>query len=188
MAVLGGSWRCLVAATAVVCLTRPVSPAAQAAAAPSQIEANLRAVFLFNFSKYVTWPAAGISERSPSEIRICVTRNDGFFSLLKAAVQGEDVDGRPLLPVALDGLDDARTCQILYVGDGQTADARAWLAAVRGRQVLTVADGELSDEVVIAFVRDDNRIRFDINRASAGKRGLNVSSKLLRLARQVRNR
>jgi hypothetical protein len=59
---------------------------------------------------------------------------------------------------------------------------------VRGHQVLTVADGALNDETVIAFVRDDNRIRFDINRASASRRGLNVSSKLLRLARQVKDR
>ena len=53
--------------------------------------------------------------------------------------------------------------------------------------VLTVADGPLTDETVIAFVRDDNRLRFDINRASASRRGLSVSSKLLRLARQVRD-
>ena len=37
--------------------------------------------------------------------------------------------------------------------------------AVRGAQVLTVADGALTDDTVIAFVRDSNRIRFDINRA-----------------------
>jgi len=152
------------------------------------IEANVKAVFLFNFSKYVTWPAAGIGERSPSDVRICVTANDGFFSLLKAAVEGEAVDGKPLVPVALDGLDDAKTCQILYIGDSQTPDAKAWLSVVRGVQVLTVADGELSDETVIAFVRDDNRIRFDINRAAADRRNLNVSAKLLRLARKVRDR
>ena len=57
-----------------------------------------------------------------------------------------------------------------------------------GSQVLTVADGTFTDDTVIAFVRDDNRIRFDINRAAASRRSLNVSSKLLRLARQVRDR
>ena len=59
---------------------------------------------------------------------------------------------------------------------------------VRTGQVLTVADGALNDETVITFVRDDNRIRFDINRAAADRRNLNVSAKLLRLARQVRDR
>lgn len=174
----------LTAALLVVCLQ--VAPAS--AQSPPRIEANLKAVFLFNFSKYVTWPAVAIGERSPAEVRICTTANDSFFALLKAAVQGEAVDGRPLVPVALDGLDDARTCQILYVGDSQSPDARAWLGAVRNRQVLTVGDGRLTGDLVIAFVRDDNRIRFDINRAAAAQRNLHISSKLLRLARQVRDR
>ena len=92
------------------------------------------------------------------------------------------------MPVALDGLDDAKTCQILYVGDSQTPMRKRGSRRCAAAQVLTVADGALTDDTVIAFVRDDNRIRFDINRAAAGRRNLNVSAKLLRLARQVRDR
>ena len=187
MALLALARRFPILAATVVCLASARAAAAQAQTAA--IEANVKAVFLYNFSKYVTWPPVVLGERSPAEVRICVTADDGFFALLKEAVQGETIDGKPLLPVALTGLDDARTCQILYVGDARTPDARAWLNAVRGSQVLTVADGEmLRDEPVIAFVRDDNRLRFDINRAAASRHGLNVSAKLLRLARQVRDR
>ena len=168
----------------VVCLSLGQFVAAQQ---EPPIEANAKAVFLYNFVKYVAWPSAA-GEPRPADVRICVTANDAFFALLQAAVQGEAVDGRPLQPVALDGLDDAKTCQILYIGDPQTPDAKAWLTAVRGHQVLTVADGVLNDETVIAFVREDNRIRFDISRASASRRGITVSSKLLRLARQVKDR
>jgi hypothetical protein len=171
---------------AAVCLSAAGRAAAQPASTP--IEANVKAVFLFNFAKYVSWPPIVVGERSPGDVRVCVTANDSFFTLLKTAVQGEDVDGRPLVPVALDGLDAARTCQILYVGDAQSADAKAWLTAVRGLQVLTVADGALTDDTIISFVRDENRVRFDINRAAASRRGLNVSAKLLRIARQVRDR
>jgi YfiR/HmsC-like len=185
MALLGLS-RCLVvAATAAACLAADATLVAQPAV---PIEANVKAVFLFNFSKYVTWPPATIGERSPAEVRICVTANDGFFTLLKGAVQGEDIDGKPLVPVALEGLDDAKSCQILYVGDAHGPEASAWLSAVRGQQVLTVGDGALTDDIVIALVRENSRIRFDINRASASRRNLNISSKLLRLARQVRDR
>lgn len=186
MAFLARSRAWLVVTTVVVCTTSVVRVAAQAQAGAT--EANVKAVFLFNFTKYVTWPAMAIGERSPSEIKVCVTADDSFFSLLKAAVQDEDIDGKPLAAVALDGLDAARTCQILYVGAANSLDAKAWLDAVRGRQVLTVGDGSLNDETVIAFVREENRIRFDINRAAAARHGLSVSSKLLRLARQVRDR
>ena len=151
-------------------------------------EANVKAVFLFNFSKYVSWPGAAVGERSPSEIRICVPAENEFFVRLRSVVQGEDIDGKRLQPVALAGLDDAKECQILFVGDANSLDGKAWLSAVRGRQVLTVGDGPLNDDTVIAFIRDQNRIRFDINRAAAASRGLNVSAKLLRLARQVKDR
>jgi hypothetical protein len=187
MALLATRRACVVAIVALACLARAAMASAQAAT--PQIEASVKAVFLYNFAKYVTWPATGsIGERSPAEIRICVTGSGEFFNLLKTAVQDEDVDGRPLVPVALDGLDAARTCQILYVGDTRSPDARAWLSAVRGRQVLTVGDGETGNDTVIGFVRENNRLRFDINRATAGRHGLNVSSKLLRLARQVKDR
>jgi hypothetical protein len=152
------------------------------------LESNLKAVFLFNFAKYVTWPAVQMGERSPQGIRVCVTADDDFFGLLKAAIQGEEVDGKPMQPVALTGLDEARGCQILYVGDVTTADARAWLGAVRTAQVLTVGDGATNDEPVISFVREETRVRFDVNRAAAGRHGVNISAKLLRLARQVKDR
>ncbi len=172
--------------TALSCLA--IGPTLSAQTRSAAIEANIKAVFLFNFSKYVTWPAIKMGERSPAELRICVPGSDSFFPILEAAVQGEAVDGKPLHPVALDGLDDARSCQILFVGDSQTGDAQDWLAAVRNLQVLTVAEGALTDDTVIAFVRDGDRVRFDINRGAAARRGLNVSSKLLRLARQVRDK
>ena len=177
------SWLAVI--TIVVCTAWRATANAQT---PSSVEANIKAVFLFNFAKYVTWPTVGIGERSPTGIRICVTADDTFFTLLKSAVEGEDVDGKPLEPLALTGLDEARSCHILFVGDANSPDGKAWLTAVRGHQVLTVGNGPLNDETVIAFIREDNRIRFDINRAAAGRHQLAVSAKLLRLARQVRDR
>jgi hypothetical protein len=189
MALLTRAWPRSLAAVAVVCLAAGVMAApATGQIDPSAIEANVKAVFLFNFTKYVAWPSGASGDRSPDGVRICVTANDEFFARLKTAVQGEEVDGKPLVPIALQGLDEAKACQILYVGDARSADGKAWLTAVRGQQILTVADGPLNDDTVIAFVRDSSRIRFDINRASAGRRNLNVSAKLLRLARQVKDR
>ena len=191
MALLTAARRYGAVAAALLCVAGGATSHAReqaAAASPGANEANVKAVFLFNFAKYVTWPSLAMGERSPGDVRLCVTAKDSFFALLQAAVQGEDVDGKPLVPVALDGLDGARTCQILYVGNADSPDGKAWLSAVRGLQVLTVADGALNDDTVIAFVRENNRIRFDINRAAGSRRGLNVSSKLLRLARLVRER
>ena len=186
MALLTRRRSCLGIVAAVVCLGAPPRSFAQTAVPAPSVEASVKAVFLYNFAKYVSWPAVAVGDRSPAELRICVTANDSFYTLLKGAVEGESIDGKPLLPIALEGLDDAAGCQILYVGDAQSPDAKAWLSVVRNRQVLTVGDGPLTDETVITFVRDQQRVRFDVNRVAATRRGLNISSKLLRVARQVR--
>jgi hypothetical protein len=153
------------------------------AGAQSPSEADVKAVFLYNFAKYVNWPSA--PPGSSATIRMCVPANPPFLNTLQAAVRDEVVNGRPLAAIGLEGLDDARACDILYVGDTHTADAAAWLGAVRGRNTLTVGDGRLVDGLVIAFVRDQNRVRFDINRATAVKQRLGISSRLLDLARRV---
>lgn len=147
------------------------------------LEAEVKAVFLYNFVKYVDWPAP--PRGSSASIRMCVPANPEFLALLRETVRGEIVNGRPLTAMGLDGLDAAKDCEILYVGASATPDAAAWIGAVRGRQVLTVGDGTLVDGLVIAFVKDQDRMRFDINRQAAGKQHLAISSRLLGLARRV---
>lgn len=148
------------------------------------LEDEVKAVFLFNFAKYVDWPQAQ-QQGSSATIRICVPANPSFLAVVRAAVRNEVVNGRPLTAIGLDGLDAARECDILYVGRSGTLDAAAWIAAVRGHQVLTVGEGGLMEGLVIAFVRDQDRLRFDINRAAAARQHLNISSRLLGLARRV---
>ncbi len=154
-----------------------------AVAQRSADEDQIKAVFLFNFAKYVDWPDT--PPGTSASIRMCVPANPQFLTMLRTTVQGEVVNGRPLTAIELDGLDAARDCDILYVGNASSADAAAWSTAVRGRQTLTVGDGTLADGIVIAFVRDQNRVRFDINRAAAGQQKLTISSRLLGLARRV---
>ena len=160
-----------------------VASAPRRAVAQDTLETEIKAVFLYNFAKYVDWPPP--PPGSSESIRICAPNHPSLLTLVRAAVQGESINGRPLRAVELDGLDGARDCHIIFVGDAATPDASAWITAVRGRPTLTVADGRLADGVVIAFVRDSNRVRFDINRAAARKQNLGVSSKLLRLARRI---
>jgi hypothetical protein len=185
MALLNRAGAAIVAASLVVCSTRALTQAdVHAGQGGAQaLEDEVKAVFLFNFAKYVNWRSAAAGTSAP--IRVCVPANPPFLALVREAVRDEAVDGRPLTANGLDGLDGARECDVIYVGDAKTADAAAWLSAVRGRQTLTVGDGAMADGLVIAFVRDKDRLRFDINRAAAARQKLTISSRLLGLARRV---
>lgn len=147
-------------------------------------EDQVKAVFLYNFLKYITWPDQATGSSAP--LRICVPANPPFFSLVRTVVAGEVVAGRPLAAVAPAGLDDVRQCHLLYVGNSTSPDARSWVTAARGTPAVTVGDGP-APNVAIAFVRDQERLRFDIDRAAAGRHGVAISSKLLRIARRVQD-
>jgi hypothetical protein len=78
---------------------------------------------------------------------------------------------------------------MFVTGSAEQPVAQA-LAAVRGTPVLTVTDGQtVADALgIINFVLADGRVRFEIDQGSAAGNGLTISSKLLSLAEQVRNR
>jgi hypothetical protein len=158
------------------------TPPVLRAAGTQALEDEVKAVFLYNFAKYVDWPAA---RGTSASIRLCIPANPSFLALVREAVRDEVVNGRPLSALGVDGLDAARECDILYVGDAATLDAAAWINAVRGGQTLTIGEGSLVNGLVIAFVRDRDRLRFDISRAAAAKQNLSISSRLLGLARRV---
>lgn len=155
---------------------------AQSSGGPA-IEDHVKAVFLFNFAKYVDWPSP--PQGSSASIRICVPANPAFLAIVREAVRDEIVHGRAVTANGPAGLDDARECDILFVGDARTPDAAAWIGATRGRQTLTVGEGPLVNGLVIAFVRDQDRLRFDINRDAAARQKISISSRLLGLARRV---
>ena len=144
-------------------------------------EEEVKAAFLYNFAKYVTWPA-------PVEaFEVCAVAAPGFVQSMGVIVAGESIDGRPVRVLTPATPGEARRCHILYIGRGDEEQARQWLRAVNDAPVLTVGDSPrfLSEGGVVAFVTEADRVRFDINVAEARRAGLTISSRMLRVARRV---
>jgi hypothetical protein len=153
--------------------------------APTQnegLEYDVKAAFLLNFSRYVTWPP----DRLKPPFRICVYGSNPFGRRLTDAVRGERWQEQSIDVRVLETLAEGRACHILYVpaaagdvlGDHWPVDARA---------TLTVGEHEnfLTEGGMIRFFLEDNRVRFSINQMTAEAAGLQISSRLLRLARTV---
>jgi hypothetical protein len=166
-----------------------VSAAAPSAVQPQQdsLEAEVRAVYLYNFARYITWPDSAFpNQRTP--IRICVQGSDAFGDALDRAVAGETVNGRALEAVRLRERDSVESCHILYVTQPEERRLSPLLATVKARPVVTVGshDRFLAHGGMIRFRRVDNRVRFDINLQSLESSGLRVSARLLGVAADVR--
>jgi hypothetical protein len=159
---------------------------ARAAGGAEVAEYQVKAVFLFNFTHFVEWPAAALS--APNQpFGICILGEDPFGTRLDEAVRGEQINQHPISVRRLRTADDAGGCQILYISRSEVAHMPAILTALDHRSLLTVADMDRGAErgVMIELATENNRIRLRINVEAARAAGLTISSNLLRPAEIV---
>jgi hypothetical protein len=163
---------------AVLCPFASVS-----AAAETRTEAEVKAAFLFNFTKFVQWPPSAF-EASSSPLSICILGDDPFGKTLDQLVDGEAIGGRKVVIDRLRGEPPPKSCQVVFVGK---RERRADVMEQFGPGVLTVGDGAdfLRDGGMIAFVLDRGHVRFDINQRAASNAALSLSARLLNVARSV---
>jgi hypothetical protein len=174
------------AAAVFAVLLALVAAPAHAQAPPAPTEYQVKAIFLFNFSQFVDWPAASFAdERSP--VVIGVLGRDPFGATFDEIVRGETVNGRPLEVRRYGSVEQIDACHILFIERSQDERLDAVLAALKGRSVLTVGDfeGFLRRGGIIRFVTVGNKIRLRVNLAAAQDAKLTISSKLLRPAQIV---
>ncbi|HEV2827917.1 MAG TPA: YfiR family protein [Pyrinomonadaceae bacterium] len=145
-------------------------------------EYQVKAVFLFNFARFVDWPASAFPQ-SQTPLVIGVLGQDPFGSYLDDTVRGEKVNNRPLTVRRYRRLEEIQTCHVLFISRSEAERMDQILASLKYRKILTVADAEglAGPRVMIQFVTQQNKIRLRINAEAARAANLTISSKLLRL-------
>ena len=159
---------------------------AAAAQAQSATEYQVKAAFLFNFARFVEWPADAFPS-ADSALQICVLGQDPFGRDFEQVIVDKTVNGHRIEVAHPDGLPQAKACQILFVASSDKQQIRQILEGLKGASVLTVGgtDGFAKMGGVINFVLDDNRVRFEINLKAAELAHLKVSARLLTVAKLV---
>ena len=170
------------ATAAIVLVAWQLSARAQGAT----IEDEVKAAFLYNFTKYVDWPAAAFQDAS-DPFRMCVAGSPKFFRTVETLISGEKAHGRPIQLVAPEP-SNLHRCHILFTGAEEASRYDASFPALSQRPILTVWESKIMFDRggAILLVLDDSRVRFDVDVRSIEKAGLTVSAKLLRVARNVR--
>jgi YfiR/HmsC-like len=176
-------WPMLLVVAVLSCTVLPMAETAAAGEKPS--EYDVEAAYLFNFGKFVAWPASASSPHRP--LTICVLGEDPFGSALDRIVAGEKIGGRAVVDKKISNADAAHACSILYVSSSEATRIDKILAALKDAPVLTVSD--IPDFAqrggIIQFVLRDNRVRFLVNLGPAQHEGLSLSSELLKVAVSV---
>jgi len=147
-------------------------------------EYQVKAAFLYNFVKFVDWPAEAFSDAS-SPLVIGIIGEDPFGGALDQAINGKSIGGRPLVVRRLKWGQDLHSCHILYISPSERKRVPQIIQSLKGASVLTVGDMEQFNQQggIINFILEANRVRFEINSRAADQARLRISSKLLALAK-----
>lgn len=150
-------------------------------------EYQVKALFIYNFAKFIDWPPeAFASVKEP--ITVCIAGQDPFGADIDQAVKGKTVNSRELSIKRIGKSDDVKGCQVLFVGSLEKKRAKGLLTSLNGANVLSVGESDGFPDMggIIGFTMDGNKVRFDINLEAAEHAHLKISSKLLSLARSVK--
>ncbi len=155
--------------------------------------AKVKAAYIYNFGKFVTWPDAAF-ENEAAPVVIGVIGPESFVDILDDTVWGKTVRGRKLLVKRVKFekgkiVDGVRSCHILYISSSERDRAEAILRALDKASVLTVGDEEsfASNGGMIGLALREGRIVFYVNHQVVKDAELKLSARLLKLARLVRS-
>lgn len=154
------------------------------AAAQEPLERAVKSVYLFKFGDYVEWPEGTLAEGQP--FAIGVLGRDPLGTTLDDAVRGRTVGGRSIVVRRFDRLADVRDIHVLYISPSRAEGSEEILSALDGRRILTVSEKLADAGAIIEFVRQESKVRFEIDAAAAQRAGLKLRSELMSLALAVR--
>jgi len=149
------------------------------------LEYKVKAGCLFNFAKFVDWPANTFPDQN-APIIIGILGSDPFGEALGQTVQDREISGRKVVVRKYSDPQNAREAQILFVGLKGDLLASA-LKSLEHSSVLTVGENSSFTDAggIVCFVIRDGRVSFDINPEAGKKAGLKIGSQLLRVAHIV---
>lgn len=152
---------------------------------PRPSESQVEAAYLYNFGKFVTFPP-NRSANSDS-FQICVLGKDPFEGILAATVRGESINGKKISLQRISSVQQGQDCSILFVSSSEEGRLPAILSTAQRLSLLTVSDMKNFAERggVIELVRQQDRIRFEVNLTAAQESHLALSSELLKVAIRV---
>ena len=140
-----------------------------------------------NFAKFTTWPDDAL--RNGSTIVVCVSGHDQVADALVQLTTNKVVEGHPLAVRRTDLRQPLTECHIVFAASLDENSARELIRATAGHPILAVSDWEnyAVRGGVANFFIEGARMRFAVNPDAAERARLRISSRLLTLAKLVRD-
>ena len=145
-------------------------------------EYRIKAAFIYNFARFTEW------QDDSSELKICIYGKDPFESNIDG-LNGKKAGEKTIRIVRTQLIDEVSTCHIAFLNikPPERHLFEKALNKIKNAKVLTIADADnvVNFGVMIGLLITDDKVGFEINHTVAKSSGLEISSKLLKLAKEV---
>lgn len=152
-------------------------------------EYQLKAAFLYNFTKFADWPAHCFSGTN-SPIVLGILGRNPFGTELEKTITDRKVNGRSIVVRPVNNAREALETHVLFVSGAEDNRLEELAQAISGAPILTVGESEMfaRRNGIINFFIESDKLRFDINMDAADRAGLKISAQLQKLAKTVRRK
>ena len=142
--------------------------------------AKAQAMFIYNFSRLIEWPA---SYKTGSFV-IGILGTGEIISELEAYTVGKRVGSQPIAVKQYREPAEVDKCHILFVSFSKTKDLGQMVNLLRNKSTLIITEknGAVEEGSAINFVLVGDRLKFEISEGNATRYGIKYSSKLTEMA------
>ena len=148
-------------------------------------ENKVKAAIIFNLARFSEWPPMPLANET-SSFQMCIMRGDVMHGALRT-LAGKEISGKivRILPLTSKEADTSK-CRLLYLSANAQIDFD--LANLAEKGVLTISDTDdfLSAGGGMSVMRTRNSLGFSINRTVMLSANIKPSSKILKLAKEVK--
>lgn len=165
----------VVLALACICAARG-APSAQESAA----EYDVKAAFLYHFTRYLQWPKAV----EPDSFTIVVLGKSGIVAPLQEISRKKTVGSVPIVVRQCSDVAQIGHPRILFLANSAVGKLSQVLERTRGTDILTVGETEGlgARGVAVNFVERDGNMKFEMNERALREARIQAGSQLLKLA------
>jgi uncharacterized protein DUF4154 len=150
------------------------------------LESQVKSAYIFKFCNYITWPETAFAEPA-SPIVIGVVGSELIANELEKIAANRLSGNRRVVIKRLDVTVIHSMVHILYLSNHYSKYMDSYRNALQMPPTLYITDTleGLSFGSVINFVRDNDRVRFDISLKAAEQNKIKLDGSLLTVARNV---
>ena len=144
---------------------------------------KFKALFMFNFTKYIEWPQA----KQSGDFVIGVIGNSAIVGELNTIASKKTVGAQAIKVKQISSADDVTKLHIVYVTEDKSGEAAALAEKIKGKGVVLITDkaGFAKSTSGINYCKKDGKPNFEVSTKHLEEEGVKVSSQLLALGQPV---